>query len=169
MSAQRATIGRPFASLKHRELEPERCTCTAEISPVRSSVMDLVSQFDAIVAAIDAAGVEHAICGAFAVNILGHVRATMDIDLLGDIESTVLALTREAISSSAFRGTSGSMSASRRGSSRRESASRDACCPCRCPRARAAPPSVGDTRTGFLEIFPRSVLVACLLPTSAPR
>ncbi len=44
--------------------------------------MDLVLEFEAIVDRLHAAGVEHAICGGFAVNIHGHVRATRDVDLL---------------------------------------------------------------------------------------
>lgn len=44
--------------------------------------MDLLEQFDRVVAALDAAGVAYALCGGLAVNVYGHVRATMDIDVL---------------------------------------------------------------------------------------
>jgi hypothetical protein len=54
--------------------------------------VDLLRQFEAIVDALNAAGVEHAICGGFAVNIHGHVRTTTDIDLLVRRESVDRAL-----------------------------------------------------------------------------
>lgn len=45
-------------------------------------MVDLYSDLLAIIAALDAAGVPYAICGAFAVAIHGFVRATTDLDLL---------------------------------------------------------------------------------------
>ncbi|MEZ4408322.1 MAG: hypothetical protein R3A52_17865 [Polyangiales bacterium] len=44
--------------------------------------MDLLAQFEAIVDALTRARVEFAVCGGLAVNVHGHVRATMDVDLL---------------------------------------------------------------------------------------
>ena len=56
---------------------------------------DLVGTLDAIVAALAAAGVPYALCGGFAVNLHGHVRATRDIDLL--VERTDLDRARVAL------------------------------------------------------------------------
>ncbi len=44
--------------------------------------MDLLEQFERVIEALDAAGIAYALCGGLAVNVYGHVRATMDIDLL---------------------------------------------------------------------------------------
>lgn len=44
--------------------------------------MDIIAEFEAVIDALSDASVEHAVCGGFAVNIHGHVRATRDIDLL---------------------------------------------------------------------------------------
>ncbi|MBI5517975.1 MAG: hypothetical protein HY909_29655 [Deltaproteobacteria bacterium] len=44
--------------------------------------MDVVSEFEALVTALAVREVDYAVCGGFAVNIHGHVRATRDIDLL---------------------------------------------------------------------------------------
>lgn len=44
--------------------------------------MDIVAEFDGVIAALSAAQIEYAVCGGFAVSIHGHVRATKDIDLL---------------------------------------------------------------------------------------
>jgi hypothetical protein len=55
--------------------------------------MDLVDHLLTILAALDAAGVEYAICGGFAVALHGHVRATKDIDLLVKEEQVPTALT----------------------------------------------------------------------------
>jgi len=43
---------------------------------------DLVAELEAAAAALDARGVEFAVCGGLAVAMHGHVRATRDIDLL---------------------------------------------------------------------------------------
>lgn len=45
-------------------------------------VADLVRELEDIAKALDARGVEFALCGGLAVAIHGHVRATRDIDLL---------------------------------------------------------------------------------------
>jgi hypothetical protein len=44
--------------------------------------MDLLLEFEGLVRALAASGVQYAVCGGFAVNIHGHVRATRDIDVL---------------------------------------------------------------------------------------
>jgi hypothetical protein len=44
--------------------------------------MDIVAEFERVIDALASTGVEYAVCGGFAVNIHGHVRATRDIDLL---------------------------------------------------------------------------------------
>ncbi|MDX2086782.1 MAG: hypothetical protein SFX73_02975 [Kofleriaceae bacterium] len=43
---------------------------------------DLRSQLDALTKALDAAGVPYAVCGALALAIHGHPRATQDLDVL---------------------------------------------------------------------------------------
>ncbi|HEX3479726.1 MAG TPA: hypothetical protein VHT91_32105 [Kofleriaceae bacterium] len=43
---------------------------------------DLITTLDAVIDALNAAGVAYALCGGLAVNLHGHVRATRDIDLL---------------------------------------------------------------------------------------
>jgi len=45
-------------------------------------VLDLLEEFRALTAALDAAGVEFAVCGGLAVAVHAHPRATLDIDLL---------------------------------------------------------------------------------------
>jgi hypothetical protein len=45
-------------------------------------VLDLLEEFRALVTALDAAGVEFAVCGGLAVAIHAHPRATLDVDLL---------------------------------------------------------------------------------------
>lgn len=54
--------------------------------------MDLIVEFASIIDALSNANIEYAICGGFAVNIHGHVRATRDVDLLIREESVDLAL-----------------------------------------------------------------------------
>ncbi len=49
--------------------------------------LDIVAEFEALVAALDARKIDYAVCGGFAVNIHGHVRATKDVDLLVRRES----------------------------------------------------------------------------------
>ena len=44
--------------------------------------LDLIAEFEAVVEALHAAGIEYALCGGLAVAVHGHVRATKDIDLL---------------------------------------------------------------------------------------
>jgi hypothetical protein len=44
--------------------------------------VDLFEQFGRVVDALNERGVPFAVCGGVAVNLLGHVRATRDIDLL---------------------------------------------------------------------------------------
>jgi hypothetical protein len=45
-------------------------------------VLDLLDEFRALVAALEAAGVEFAVCGGLAVAVHAHPRATLDVDLL---------------------------------------------------------------------------------------
>lgn len=49
-------------------------------------MLDLLEEFRALVAALDAAGVEFAVCGGLAVAIHAHPRATLDVDLLLPVE-----------------------------------------------------------------------------------
>lgn len=48
--------------------------------------MELFEAFERIIDTLNANGVEYAVCGGIAVNLLGHVRATRDIDLLVRVE-----------------------------------------------------------------------------------
>jgi len=48
----------------------------------RAALLDLVEEFRSIVAALEAADVEFAVCGGLAVAIHAHPRATLDVDLL---------------------------------------------------------------------------------------
>lgn len=50
--------------------------------------MDITAEFESIIDALIRDRVEYAICGGFAVNLHGHVRATRDINLL--VQSTAL-------------------------------------------------------------------------------
>jgi hypothetical protein len=43
---------------------------------------DVIATLDAVIDALNAAGVAYALCGGLAVNLHGHVRATRDIDIL---------------------------------------------------------------------------------------
>ncbi|MBI3273090.1 MAG: nucleotidyltransferase family protein [Planctomycetes bacterium] len=45
-------------------------------------MIDILAEFEAIVTRLAERGIDYAVCGGFAVNIHGHVRATRDIDLL---------------------------------------------------------------------------------------
>ncbi len=84
-----------FAGSRGLQLTPRLgATVAARPAERRGSVfrMDLIREFEAILTALEAAGVEHAICGGFAVNIHGHVRATKDVDLLLTRESVPTAL-----------------------------------------------------------------------------
>jgi hypothetical protein len=44
--------------------------------------LDLLAEFEALVVALGDRDVPYAVCGGMAVNVHGHVRATMDIDVL---------------------------------------------------------------------------------------
>lgn len=58
--------------------------------------LDLIDELEAILAVLEAAKIEYAVCGGLAVAIHGHPRATKDIDLLvgpADV-STVLSLVK---------------------------------------------------------------------------
>jgi len=57
--------------------------------------MDLVDEFRALVEALEAAGIEFAVCGGLAVAIHAQPRATMDIDLL--LRSEAVDATRDVI------------------------------------------------------------------------
>lgn len=56
-------------------------------------MLDLLEEFRALVAALDAADVEFAVCGGLAVAVHVHPRATLDIDLL--LPAAALARARE--------------------------------------------------------------------------
>lgn len=58
--------------------------------------LDLIAEFEAVVAALHSAGIEYAVCGGLAVAVHGHVRATQDIDLLVRPEdvAAILALAK---------------------------------------------------------------------------
>lgn len=45
-------------------------------------MLDLLEEFGALIAALEAAGVEFAVCGGLAVAVHAHPRATLDVDLL---------------------------------------------------------------------------------------
>lgn len=47
-----------------------------------ATVLDLFEEFRALVAALEASGVEYAVCGGLAVAVHAHPRATLDVDLL---------------------------------------------------------------------------------------
>ena len=49
--------------------------------------MDIIAEFKALISALSENQIDYAVCGGFAVNIYGHVRATKDIDLLVRRES----------------------------------------------------------------------------------
>jgi hypothetical protein len=61
---------------------------------------DLVATLDAVVDAMNAAGVAYALCGGLAVNLHGHVRATRDIDIL--IPRSELDRARDALKQLGF-------------------------------------------------------------------
>ncbi len=44
--------------------------------------LDLITELEALVTALDREGVDYALCGGLALGLHGHPRATMDIDLL---------------------------------------------------------------------------------------
>ncbi|MGE0403366.1 MAG: hypothetical protein AB7T06_42050 [Kofleriaceae bacterium] len=44
--------------------------------------LDIIAELEAIIDALDAAGIEYAVCGGLAVGILGLPRATKDMGLL---------------------------------------------------------------------------------------
>jgi hypothetical protein len=44
--------------------------------------MDIIEEFEHLIDALTESAIDYAVCGGFAVNIHGHVRATRDIDLL---------------------------------------------------------------------------------------
>ncbi|MBI3466207.1 MAG: nucleotidyl transferase AbiEii/AbiGii toxin family protein, partial [Planctomycetes bacterium] len=50
--------------------------------------MDLYAEFESIVKALDAARIQFAVCGGFAMAVHGVARATKDIDLLVPPEET---------------------------------------------------------------------------------
>lgn len=58
--------------------------------------MDLLLEFEGLVRGFAASGIEYAVCGGFAVNIHGHVRATRDIDVLvpGEAVDRAIAVAR---------------------------------------------------------------------------
>lgn len=49
--------------------------------------MDIAAEFRDLVAALNAAGVDYAVCGGFALAMHGHPRATMDIDIVTTAEN----------------------------------------------------------------------------------
>ena len=85
-------MGRAYTVLDHSN-ETSRsssCWCAAALMrfPEFGGVfaynrrVDIIAEFERVIDALTAAAVEYAVCGGFAVNIHGHVRATTDIDLL---------------------------------------------------------------------------------------
>jgi hypothetical protein len=44
--------------------------------------LDLVAELEGLLAAFEREGIEYAVCGGIAVTIHGHVRATIDVDIL---------------------------------------------------------------------------------------
>jgi hypothetical protein len=77
--------------------------------------MDLLEQFERVIEALDAAGIAYALCGGLAVNVYGHVRATMDIDLLLRPEAVDRARSRrcDQLDTTSMRAPSPSTSAAR--------------------------------------------------------
>ena len=61
-------------------MEPGSGGCYA--AAVTEPVLDLRDELDALVKSLDAAGVPYAVCGALALAVHGHPRATRDLDLL---------------------------------------------------------------------------------------
>ena len=61
---------------------------------------DLIGTLDAILAVLAQAEIPYALCGGFAVNLHGHVRATRDIDLL--VQKSDLARARTALRALGF-------------------------------------------------------------------
>ncbi len=53
-------------------------------------MLDLLDEFSKLTRALDARGVEYAVCGGLALAVYGIPRATIDIDLLIDAESLAL-------------------------------------------------------------------------------
>lgn len=54
--------------------------------------MDIVAEFAQVIDALIGSAIEYAVCGGFAVNIHGHVRATRDIDVLVPAEQLAAAV-----------------------------------------------------------------------------
>lgn len=67
--------------------------------------MDLITEFAAILDALQGANIEYAVCGGFAVNIYGHVRTTRDVDLL--LREEELDRARSVLASIGFKFESG--------------------------------------------------------------
>lgn len=55
--------------------------------------LDLIDEFEKVVRASETEGIDYAVCGGLAMTIHGHVRATVDIDLLIDAVDLTRALT----------------------------------------------------------------------------
>jgi hypothetical protein len=64
-------------------------------------VLDLLDEFRSILAALDGAGVEHAVCGGLAVAIHVRPRATVDVDLL--VPGGALELAKEVVRGLGYR------------------------------------------------------------------
>jgi hypothetical protein len=54
--------------------------------------VDIVAEFGNLIDAFSSANIDYAVCGGFAVNIYGHVRATRDIDFLVRAEQLAAAI-----------------------------------------------------------------------------
>jgi hypothetical protein len=71
--------------LKHR-IALDTISCAHRAAPSKSLLvtrpLDLRAELDALTRSLDAAGIPYAVCGALALAIHGHPRATKDIDLL---------------------------------------------------------------------------------------
>ena len=57
--------------------------------------LDILQEFLGVVDKLSECGIEYAVCGGFAVNIHGHVRATRDMDIL--LQATDVERVRAAV------------------------------------------------------------------------
>jgi hypothetical protein len=67
--------------MDHLDTLSQTCSALAAFGATLAD-MDIVAEFEMLVTALAEQEIDYAVCGGFAVNIHGHVRATRDIDLL---------------------------------------------------------------------------------------
>ena len=72
----------PWGAQRRNSLPPRCVTVPLAGRYLPANVLDLADEFRALVAALDTAGIDFAVCGGLAVAIHAEPRATMDIDLL---------------------------------------------------------------------------------------